>query len=84
MKILERLAIDAYEDTYFKELFDKANDLLFKNIFKESDAIPLNQKELIHLLRFCDILSNSKKLNTEIYLIKSLPFSILLSGKFLL
>lgn len=61
MKILERLAIDAYEDTYFKELFDKANDLLFKNIFKESDSIPLNQKELIHLLRFCDVLSNSKK-----------------------
>ncbi|WP_312096196.1 DEAD/DEAH box helicase [Niallia sp.] len=61
MKVLERLAKDAYEDKYFKELYDKANELLFNVLFQEQNIHPLSQKELIHILRFCDILSNSEE-----------------------
>lgn len=61
MMVLEKLAADAYGDAYFKELHDKAHYLLFGTLFQEQNIIFLSQRELIHLLRFCDILSNSKE-----------------------
>ncbi|AST91063.1 hypothetical protein BC6307_07110 [Sutcliffiella cohnii] len=58
MKLLERLATDAFEDEYFNMLFDKINKIYFQDIFREEVEV-LNEKELIDILRFCDILSNS-------------------------
>jgi replicative superfamily II helicase len=59
MMVLERLASEAYEDKYFRELYSKINNMYYENIFNKKRESILTDKEYIHILRFCDILSNS-------------------------
>lgn len=61
MKLLERLAIDAFSDDYFQHLFKKINEMYFQRLFKENTR-KVNEKELVDILRFCDILSNSSNI----------------------
>lgn len=58
MKLLERLATDAYKDKYFNQLFDDINKLFFKELFLEK-VEQLGEKRLTDIMIFCDILSNS-------------------------
>ncbi|TMI63713.1 MAG: DEAD/DEAH box helicase [Bacteroidetes bacterium] len=59
--MIERLSNEVLADQYFNQLFLKANKLLAGMIFKENGSTPyLSPKELNDILRFSDILSNSK------------------------
>lgn len=59
--MIERLAQETLSDEYFRRLFLKANKLLAGIVFHENGHTPyLESKELKDLLRFSDILSNSK------------------------
>ena len=55
---LENLSIKALQDSYFKDLFRKAELLYTYGIFK-IEAVLFTEKEFIDLLRFADIFSNS-------------------------
>ncbi len=60
--MIERLANDVLQDTYFINLQNKAAKLFAKFLFSENGKQNhLTEKELHDLLRFADILSNSKK-----------------------
>ena len=59
--IIERLAKDILVDEYFEKLFVKASRLCACILFdcvEENESIA--EKEFTHLLKFADILSNSK------------------------
>lgn len=58
MKLLERLATDVLKDEYYNVLFDRINKLYYQELFNEENNF-LSKKELIDLMRFCDLLSNS-------------------------
>jgi superfamily II DNA or RNA helicase len=59
--MIERLALEALADDYFQTLYLKANRLLAGVVFQENGHTPyLSRKELKDILRFSDILSNSK------------------------
>lgn len=59
--MIERLSQEVLADDYFNQLFSKANRLLAGVVFGENGSTPyLSNKELNDLLRFSDILSNSK------------------------
>jgi superfamily II DNA/RNA helicase len=59
--MIERLANDVLQDEYFITLNNKAAKLLANNLFLENGrSIKLTEKELRDILRFADILSNSK------------------------
>jgi len=59
--MIERLAQEVLADDYFISLYSKANKLLAAVIFSENGHSPyLTKKELKDILRFADILSNSK------------------------
>ena len=74
MNLLERLATDALNDDYFNELYEKINNIYYKQTFQEFDA-GLTEKQYVHIMRFCDILSNSneaKHRNTDYKIISML------------
>ena len=59
--MIERLATDVLQDDYFTVLYTKAAKLFANNFFSATESEEnLNEKELSNLLRFADILSNSK------------------------
>ncbi|MDV4129801.1 hypothetical protein CMT25_06555 [Elizabethkingia anophelis] len=59
--MIERLAADVIQDDYFTTLYTKAAKLFANNFFSATESEEhLNEKELSDLLRFADILSNSK------------------------
>ena len=59
--MIERLSQEVLADEYFNQLFSKANRLLAGVVFRENGSTPyLSKKELNDILRFSDILSNSK------------------------
>ena len=59
--MIERLASEALTDNYFQILYSKANRLLAGYVFEETgENLLFTQKELKDILRFSDILSNSK------------------------
>jgi superfamily II DNA/RNA helicase len=59
--MIERLANDVLQDEYFITLNNKAAKLLANNLFSENGrSIKLTEKELFDILRFSDILSNSR------------------------
>lgn len=60
--MIERLAADAFETKYFKDLYIKINNLFTNQILK-LEEISLSNKELIDILRFADIFSNSSDEN---------------------
>ena len=58
--LIEKLSEDSLNSTYFKDLFVKASKLYASELFKSNGEVDeLSEKELSHLLRFADILSNS-------------------------
>ncbi len=59
--IIERLAKDVLGDRYFLDLFMKLSKHIGNHILKENFEDTITQKELSHLLRFGDILSNSRE-----------------------
>lgn len=59
--IIEKLTEDVLKDEYFNSLAIKASKLLAEDLFREINFNPLTEKELNDILRFADILSNSKK-----------------------
>lgn len=60
--IAEKFTDDVLKDEYFNSLYSKSSKLLANNIFGEkNDQFVLTQKELNDVLRFSDILSNSKR-----------------------
>jgi replicative superfamily II helicase len=58
--MIERLVIDVLKDTYFIMLNNKISRLFAERLFTENITQELTKKEFIDLLRFADILSNSK------------------------
>jgi superfamily II DNA/RNA helicase len=59
--MIERLANDVLQDEYFITLNNKAAKLLARNLFSENSGnTNLTEKELRDILRFADIISNSK------------------------
>lgn len=60
--MIERLAVDAYKSEYFWKLYKKVN-LLFTHKVFELGIIKLTKKELVDILRFADIFSNSAQDN---------------------
>ena len=59
--MIERLATDVLQDTYFTALYNKAAKLFANELFLATESEQeFNEKELSDLLRFADILSNSK------------------------
>lgn len=60
--MIEQLANDVLQDTYFLNLQNKAAKLFAKYLFSENEKQKhFTDKELRDILRFADILSNSKK-----------------------
>ncbi len=59
--MIERLATDVLQDSYFTALYNKAAKLFANKLFSTTESEQeFNEKELSDLLRFADILSNSK------------------------
>jgi len=73
--MIEKLARDAFQTDYFRKLYIKINNLFTNKILKLYE-IHLSKKELIDILRFADIFSNSRdeKLKNISYGIISLLF----------
>ena len=73
--MLERLAKDAYDSEYLWELYKKLTNLFLKSIFN-GEEYEVTQKELVDLLRFSDIFSNSheEKMRNLSYRIISLLY----------
>ncbi|MBU3199814.1 hypothetical protein LL037_10505 [Clostridium estertheticum] len=61
---IEKLVNEIYNDDYFKELYDKVCKIFVRSTFKFKFNT-LTRKELKDILRFADILSNSKETDTE-------------------
>src|SRR4051812_43125532 len=59
--IIERLTDDILTDSYFNDLNVKASKLLASQLFCEDKLPQLTEKELRDILRFADLLSNSKR-----------------------
>ncbi|QEL70404.1 MULTISPECIES: DEAD/DEAH box helicase [unclassified Bacillus cereus group] len=57
--IFDRLSADIFEDSYFQELFLKLSKYNAYEILGENITDVISEKELKHLLRFSDILSNA-------------------------
>ncbi len=64
MSLIEELSEKSINDEYFRELFSKAELLSAYNFFhiKENN---INEKELLDLLRFADILSRSRNADAQ-------------------
>ncbi|MCY8954704.1 DEAD/DEAH box helicase [Bacillus cereus] len=58
--IFDRLSADIFEDSYFQELFLKLSKYNAYEILGENITDVISEKELKHLLRFSDILSNAR------------------------
>lgn len=58
--MIERLTLDVLDDKYFNSLYLKAGKLFANKLFLVSTDESLSEKEVTDLLRFADILSNSK------------------------
>lgn len=74
---LTRIADDVFQNEYFVSLFRKAAKRYFDEFWLEENALDLTEKELVHLLRFADILSCSSdsKARNQAYQVLSLIHS---------
>ncbi|MFC8770862.1 DEAD/DEAH box helicase [Bacillus cereus] len=59
--IFDRLSADIFEDSYFQELFFKLSKHNAYEIIGENGTEVISEKDLKHLLRFSDILSNASE-----------------------
>ncbi|BAV07223.1 Helicase conserved C-terminal domain-containing protein [Filimonas lacunae] len=64
--MIERLAADVLQDTYFNDLYNKAAKMFAKKMFiSVNNEFFWVEKEVRDLLRFADILSNSSKVESR-------------------
>lgn len=64
MNFFDKLSGEILEDSYFQDLFIKAERLSASNFF-DTAKDDLNSKEYVDLLRFADILSRSKNFDAQ-------------------
>jgi len=65
MLLIDKLTSDILEDKYFQELFEKCLLISAMHNFKSHTMPILTEKEFKDILRFADILSNSKDTNSR-------------------
>ena len=61
MNIIQKMSNRAYEDPYLRNLIHKLETDYCRRFYTNSSQLILNEKEIIHLLRFSDILCRSKE-----------------------
>ncbi|NDI98724.1 DEAD/DEAH box helicase [Flavobacterium sp. LaA7.5] len=59
MKLIEKLVADVNVDKYFIRLYEKSMRMSFEQTLQLNENTDLTEKELVDILRFSDILSNS-------------------------
>ena len=64
MNIFDKLFLKSINDEYFEELYYKA-ELVYANTFFQVDCRKLDDKEVVDLLRFSDILSRSNNVEAQ-------------------
>ena len=61
MNIMQKMSNRAYEDPYLRSLIHKLETDYCKKFYMSSSQLMLNEKEILHLLRFSDILCRSEE-----------------------
>ena len=61
MNIMQKLSNKAYEDPYLRNLIHKLETDYCRKFYTNSSWLMLNEKEILHLLRFSDILCRSEE-----------------------
>ena len=61
MNIIQKMSNRAYEDLYLKNLIHKLETDYCRKFYTNSSKLMLNEKEILHLLRFSDILCRSEE-----------------------
>lgn len=61
MNIMQKMSNRAYEDPYLRNLIHKLETDYCRKFYTNSSQLMLNEKEILHLLRFSDILCRSEK-----------------------
>lgn len=75
MNIMQKMSNRAYEDQYLKNLIHKLEADYCREFYISSSELILTEKEILHLLRFSDILcrsEESKHRNTSLKIISLL------------
>lgn len=61
MNIMQRMSNRAYKDPYLKNLIHKLETDYCRKFYTRSSDLILNEKEILHLLQFSDILCRSEE-----------------------
>lgn len=61
MNIMQKMSNRAYEDPYLRNLIHKLETDYCRKFYTNSSLLMLNEKEILHLLRFSDILCRSEE-----------------------
>lgn len=61
MNIIQKMSNRAYEDPYLRNLIHKLETDYCRKFYTNSNQLRLNNKEILHLLRFSDILCRSEE-----------------------
>ena len=61
MNIIQKMSNRAYKDPYLRNLIYKLETDYCRKFYTNSNQLRLNNKEILHLLRFSDILCRSKE-----------------------
>ncbi len=61
MNIMQKMSNKAYEDPYLRNLIHKLETDYCRKFYTNSSWLMLNEKEILHLLRFSDILCRSEE-----------------------
>lgn len=61
MNIMQKMSNRAYEDPYLRNLIHKLENDYCRKFYISSSQLILNKKEILHLLRFSDILCRSEE-----------------------
>ena len=61
MNMMQKMSNRAYEDPYLKNLIHKLETDYCRRFYANSSQLMLNEKEILHLLRFSDILCRSEE-----------------------
>ena len=61
MNIMQKMSNRAYEDPYLRNLIHKLETDYCRKFYTNSSQLILNEKEILHLLRFSDILCRSEE-----------------------
>ena len=61
MNIMQKMSNRAYEDPYLRNLIHKLETDYCRKFYTNSSQLMLNEKEILHLLRFSDILCRSEE-----------------------